>query len=176
MRKSGIFCPPRKTSEENKMDKKGQQSDLKKTFLMVALILVLIGAILLIPKLLSYFKDNPFSGDFDGDNKEKIYASDEFDPCPCGTDNNKQTTTTGEFCVASYTAAQCGCANKLANLAMQKDTKTKADKTLFFTLPDGKCLYDKDEACKYLIMGNPRFNTEMLTLPAGQCPGLATTK
>jgi hypothetical protein len=155
------------------MNKHGQYSDLKKIILMDALLIVGIMIVIFIKNKFDFFKDDVFAGDFDGDNKENTYATDTFDPCPCGYDNVKQKTTTGLFCVASYTEAQCGCANNLANLAMQEDKDNKVTKPLFF-ISGGKCLYDKEEACKYLITANSNFNTELLTTTSNTCPGLAT--
>jgi hypothetical protein len=159
--------------EGKKMNKKGQYSDLKKAFISIALILIGVLICIWIVNKFNFFKDDTFTGDFDGDNKENTYGSDMFDPCPCGYDNVKQKTTTGLFCVASYTPTQCDCANELSNKAMQKDKDTKVTKAMFIKSGD-KCLYDKEEACKYLIMGNPNFNTELLTTP-NACPALATT-
>jgi hypothetical protein len=154
------------------MNKKAQASDMKRMLIQVALIFVGIAAVFMVLKYTNMFDfdKNSFKGDFDGDNKENTYGSDMFDPCPCGTDNVKQQTASGLFCVASYTPAQCECANKIANIARKKDLDIKTDVALFISDGSGKCLYDKEDACKYLIMQNERFNSDLLAAK-GACPG-----
>jgi hypothetical protein len=110
-------------------------------------------------------------GDFDGDLKTNI-----LDPCPCGTQNEKEIGSTGtSYCIADLTSAQCGCANLGANAVAKKQMKDDKTRMLFFfsegkdNLP-GKCLYEPP-ACRYLMQDNRDFFT-IIDSGEDPCSGL----
>jgi hypothetical protein len=135
------------------MNKKAMaSSSVGKIILVVAVVVIFLFLLPSIPKLWNSVKPDVY-GDFDGDGAA-------LDPCPCGADNNKQQTSTGLFCVADYTASECECANKVANIGRQKDLDTKTTSPLFF-VSNGKCLYKAEEGCRYLSKQNVEFNSQL---------------
>lgn len=149
-----------------KLNKKGDKTlNTVITIILLAALLV-IFFVYVFPSIVGSTKDyNAMlkSGDFDGDNKENSYGTDMMDPCPCGYDNVKQQASGKEYCVASYTQAQCNSANDVANKAYKED-KGKKDPVPFFIYSNNKCLYTSD-ACKYLMLGDENFNEKLLANP-----------